>query len=210
MSGEGEQKGHDLVLYPAFSQLWGLMFTARTMLPKKYAQGILRALWVLLCSQKRAEPRKGRLCTSLWRYGASQLLWIRALGSSLPLIYCTGLVCLAQHRRSAASWLRKPCYFPFMLPLAEATLQRGRTNYLFLYWRGTGGKSGGKQLLLPRWQVKILFPGQEYKPCSQPQDGMGCLLLWHAALQDVPCSDNQGTLIGLADWLQANQALLEC
>lgn len=186
MSGEGEQKGHDLVLYPAFSLLWGLMFAARTMLPKKYAQEILTALRVLCCSQKRADLRKGRLCTSLWRHSASQPLWIRALGSSPPLIYCTGLVCLAQHRHSVASWLHIPCYFPFMLPLAETSLQRGRTNYLFLHWRGSEGKSGGKQFLLPRWQVKILFPGEEYKPCCHPQDGMGCPLLLHAALQDVP------------------------
>lgn len=134
-----------------FSWLWGLMFTARTILPTNCVERILRALWALLCSQKGADQWKGRLCTSLWRHGASQPLWIRALGSSPPLIYCTGLVCLAQHRHSVASWLHIPCYFPFMLPLAETSLQRGRTNYLFLHWRGYGGESGGKQLLLPRW-----------------------------------------------------------
>lgn len=186
MSGDEEQKDHDLVYYPAFSQLWGLMFTVRTVLPKKCAQKIVKALQVLLCSQKRADPRKGKLCTSLWRHGASQWLWIRAFGSIPVLIYCTGLVCLAQHRHFVASGLHIPCYFPFTLPLAETAEQRGRTNYFFLYWRGSGGKMGGKHLFLPRWRVKTLFLSQKYNPCSHPQDGMGCPMLPHVALQDVP------------------------
>lgn len=147
--------------------------------------GTTESLDSFLFPWKQADLKKRYLCTRLWKHGASQLVWIRALDSSPLLIYCTGSVCLAQHRHSPASWLHIPCYFPFILPLAETSLQRERTNYLFLYWQESGGKSGGKQLHLPRWLVKNLFPSQDYKPRCHLKDDVGSPLLLHCSLQDV-------------------------
>lgn len=207
--GRGAE-GHDLVLYPSFSQLWVLcsqkeLCSSRNVPVEIIKTGTTESLESFIFSWKQTDLKKRSLCTSLWKHGASQLLWIRALGSSPPLIYWTGSVCLAQHRHSPASWLHIPCYFPFILPLAETSLQRERTNYLFLYWQGSGGKSGGKQLHLPRWLVKILFPSQEYKLHCHLRDGVGCTLLLHCSLQDVPLQDH--CKAPLQDWKIGHKAI---